>query len=266
MVFSDILQVNFVVRGPLYLAQFAVYVPANSVSKREAPVESAHSQRLGHVHGHHGPQHAHFHHHRAVGDEVIQTMNGQVVSWVNEYDGHPATRVVAVTATINGEVVSWATDYAGTTASTSPVQEVFFGKATNRPTEEVVSTIWSTVYSTLTVTAGTNTATGISALTESASSPSPFAATSAMPSSFAAPASSPSQSMNDATASVSTAEGDYTRQAYYDAASQEATGLTFLGNYGGQGSGKWTSECGNTLSYISSDGSGGASSSQILST
>jgi hypothetical protein len=35
--------------------------------------------------------------------------------------------------------------------------------------------------------------------------------------------------------------GEYSRVGYYDASSQVADGITFLGNYGGQGSGRWTS-------------------------
>ncbi|KAF1992603.1 hypothetical protein K402DRAFT_416249 [Aulographum hederae CBS 113979] len=87
-------------RGPLKLKQFAAYsVPAtSSKSKRDI-----HQRR--HVHGHQR-HHAHKRNEdiefqeraeaamrraeekRAVGDMVTATINGQVVSWANTYDGH----------------------------------------------------------------------------------------------------------------------------------------------------------------------------------
>lgn len=39
----------------------------------------------------------------------------------------------------------------------------------------------------------------------------------------------------------STETHQFVRTGYYNAAQQEAEGLMFLGNYGGQGSGNWTS-------------------------
>lgn len=69
---------------------------------------------------------------RAVGDKVVATINGEVVSWINQFDGGapaaPAAPTVTVTAgcgpakrtvgdmivaTINGDVVSWANTYDG---------------------------------------------------------------------------------------------------------------------------------------------------------
>ncbi|KAK8064904.1 hypothetical protein PG994_007542 [Apiospora phragmitis] len=58
--------------------------------------------------------------------------------------------------------------------------------------------------------------------------------------------------------------GDYARVGYYDALSGEATGITFLGNYGGSGSGTWDKTWGNSLSYLNEDGTGGASSPTVL--
>ncbi|KAH8682396.1 putative TOS1-like glycosyl hydrolase-domain-containing protein [Xylariales sp. PMI_506] len=80
-------------------------------------------------------------------------------------------------------------------------------------------------------------------------------------------ATSKTQSTKTATGSSSTstaAAGDYQRIAYYNANSQEADGVTFLGNYGGTGSGVWDATWGNSLSYLSSDGTTGASSPQVL--
>ncbi|KAK3341073.1 putative TOS1-like glycosyl hydrolase-domain-containing protein [Lasiosphaeria hispida] len=58
--------------------------------------------------------------------------------------------------------------------------------------------------------------------------------------------------------------GAFVRTGYYDAASQKAEGLTFLGNLGGQGSGKWTPKFGNTLSYINSQAMEGAAKPEVL--
>ncbi|KAI1174079.1 putative TOS1-like glycosyl hydrolase-domain-containing protein [Nemania sp. FL0916] len=75
-------------RGPLHLTNVAVYTPGKG--KRDAP-KVVHSKRHGH-------QHLHKKHHehkkeRAVGDEVVATIDGQVVSWINTYAGPTADPV-----------------------------------------------------------------------------------------------------------------------------------------------------------------------------
>ncbi|KAJ0160966.1 putative pga52 -like protein [Colletotrichum tanaceti] len=65
-------------------------------------------------------------------------------------------------------------------------------------------------------------------------------------------------------ASSGTITGDYTRIGYYNADKAIADGIVFLGNYGGQGSGKFDNVFGNSLSYLNSDATGGAASPQIL--
>ncbi|TQV98625.1 Protein of unknown function DUF2401, secretory [Cordyceps javanica] len=63
---------------------------------------------------------------------------------------------------------------------------------------------------------------------------------------------------------------DWDRTSYYNAETQEAENLVFLGNYGGQGSGLFDTQVlttpvwGNSLSFLNAQGTGGASSSQIL--
>lgn len=60
--------------------------------------------------------------------------------------------------------------------------------------------------------------------------------------------------------------GDYVRSAYYNSNAGSASGLVFLGNYGGvAGSGVWSPTFGNSLSYLDSTGTTGASSPQVLS-
>ncbi|KAK4998946.1 target of Sbf [Elasticomyces elasticus] len=96
-------EVSLHFRGPLRLKQFAVYTPGSSGKKAR---RGAHGRRHGH---------AHFHEHnnevreaeaeaeaeeamqekRAVGDIVVATINGQVVSWTNQYSGQPATSAAA---------------------------------------------------------------------------------------------------------------------------------------------------------------------------
>lgn len=59
--------------------------------------------------------------------------------------------------------------------------------------------------------------------------------------------------------------GTYNRVGYYDASSGSADGITFLGNYGGSGSGTFDSNYGSSLSYLNADGNGGTSSPTVLS-
>ncbi|OHE97454.1 hypothetical protein CORC01_07236 [Colletotrichum orchidophilum] len=58
--------------------------------------------------------------------------------------------------------------------------------------------------------------------------------------------------------------GGYTRVGYYNADNATADGIVFLGNYGGQGSGKFDNVFGNSLSYLNAEGTGGAASPQVL--
>lgn len=88
-------------RGPLKLKQFAVYTPGAAPSRAKQARRSAHERR--HVHGH---GHSHLHHardaaakeKRALGDMVTAVINGQVVSWINEYDGGAASTSAATSA------------------------------------------------------------------------------------------------------------------------------------------------------------------------
>ncbi|KAH7375642.1 TOS1 protein [Plectosphaerella cucumerina] len=58
--------------------------------------------------------------------------------------------------------------------------------------------------------------------------------------------------------------GGWNRIGYYNAKEGVADGITFLGNYGGEGSGSFDNVWGNSLSYLNSKASGGASSPQVL--
>jgi hypothetical protein len=64
--------------------------------------------------------------------------------------------------------------------------------------------------------------------------------------------------------SSSSSGSGWTRQAYYDSSSGTANGLVFLNHYGGSGSGVFDYTFGNSLSYATADGCGGASSPTVL--
>ncbi|KAI1857081.1 hypothetical protein JX265_011282 [Neoarthrinium moseri] len=174
------------VRGPTQLKSFAVYKPA--ATKKRAEHKS--HRRHGHQHLHKKAAEGKQEEARAVGDDVIATINGQVVSWKNTWDGKTA-------AVADSKAAATTYPAAATTAATS------------------------------------------SKTTKAASTAS--------------------------TSADFDAAGDYTRVAYYSAEDQTADGITFLGNYGGQGSGVFDNTWGNSLSYLSADGTSGAASSEILS-
>ncbi|EGZ78591.1 hypothetical protein NEUTE2DRAFT_53988 [Neurospora tetrasperma FGSC 2509] len=60
------------------------------------------------------------------------------------------------------------------------------------------------------------------------------------------------------------AGGSYERKGYYHAASQTSEHLTFMGNFGGQGSGVFSEAWGASLSFANAHGDGGASNPTIL--
>ena len=83
-------QLSMVFRGPISIKQIAVYTEDTTHTKRTLRPDAHH--------GHHG--HQRFHQHkretrakedleakRAIGDEVVATIDGKVVSWKNEYAG-----------------------------------------------------------------------------------------------------------------------------------------------------------------------------------
>jgi hypothetical protein len=111
-------------RGPIQIKQFAAYSPIASPSNKR-DMSPAHTRRHNH-------QHEAFHkrenngvvHGKEKRQEVTATIDGQVVSWENNWFGPPATTLTAsstssessvewVTATIDGKVVSWINNYFG---------------------------------------------------------------------------------------------------------------------------------------------------------
>lgn len=80
-------------------------------------------------------------------------------------------------------------------------------------------------------------------------------------------AASSSESESETTSSsssdsTSVASGDWERVAYYEPGSTD--NVTFMNYYGGSGSGVWSANFGNSLSYANSDASGGSSKAVAL--
>ncbi|WEW58511.1 target of Sbf [Emydomyces testavorans] len=76
-------EVSWHFRGPLQLKKFAYYT-LGSAGKRDAK-PSFHARRHGHGHMHRKAEEK-----RGVGDVVTATINGEVVTWVNQYQGGAA--------------------------------------------------------------------------------------------------------------------------------------------------------------------------------
>lgn len=87
-------EVSWHFRGPLTLKQFAFYAPGSDSTKRDIRPSPHERRQHGHAHFHkrHNQvrevQERHvMEEKRAVGDMITATIDGQVVSWANEYDG-----------------------------------------------------------------------------------------------------------------------------------------------------------------------------------
>ena len=96
-------EMHHLFRGPINLKQFAVYQPSNTPAKRDSIRESPMERRGRMTHlDKHKQKHKRAHNHgvekRAVGDWVTATIDGQVVSWINEYSGKPTPAAQAPAA------------------------------------------------------------------------------------------------------------------------------------------------------------------------
>ena len=78
-------QISIHIRGPLRLKRFAAYSAGDGSDHAKRGVHRRYLDE--HAHGH---AHAHQHEKRAVGDVVHANINGQDVSWVNEWSGEAA--------------------------------------------------------------------------------------------------------------------------------------------------------------------------------
>ena len=87
-------QVSWHFRGPLVLKQFAAYIPGSDCEKRSVEPIVRHSRHHGHQFFHARKKEVHEIQERAtreqkrgIGDMVTATIDGKVVSWMNEYGG-----------------------------------------------------------------------------------------------------------------------------------------------------------------------------------
>lgn len=175
------------IRGPTWLKQVAVYAPTTVANDKRSSKPKGHHRRhaaAAAVHHHRGHQHLHRRHgkvrkveesqlsKRAVGDLVSATIDGQLVSWTNEYAG-PGVAT-------NAPVVGAVDDKSASTSTTDTTEDA-----------NLVSQS-----STMSSTTPTSTS-----------------------------------SLSSETAP--SASGSWARQAYFNAASGTAEGLTFLNHFGG---------------------------------
>lgn len=96
-------EVSMHFRGPLNLKQFAVYTPSSSSTKakmvRRSP-ERRHAHGHGHAHLHHARDAAAKEEKRGLGDIVTAVIDGEVVTWANEYAGGAATSTAAAVSSV----------------------------------------------------------------------------------------------------------------------------------------------------------------------
>lgn len=218
-------EVSLHFRGPMQLKQFAFYSPSASSSKAKL-------KRHSHKHGH-----AHFHEH----NKEVREARAHEQEQQKQQEQAVEARAVGdwVTVTMNGVAVSWINEYSGLTttaasaaASTQPATTL----ATTTSAAAIVANINILKKSTTTTTIAAQTTTTVAAAAAASSS------------AAAAPA----------------AAGSWTQEAYYNANTGFASGVTFLTHFGGTGSGVWDSAFGNSLSYASADGTAGSASPQVL--
>ena len=192
------------IRGPTWLKQVAVYVPATTGNEKGLVEANSHRRRhaAAAVH-HHGHQYLHDHH-----GKVRQVEESQLVK-----------RAVGdlVSATIDGKLVSWTNEYAGP------------GVATAAPAVDAVGDV------------------EVSALSTHMTDDADLSSQSSTLSSIIAT----STSSSSASTAAANSPG-WTRQAFFNAASGTAEGLTFLNHFGGTNGIPGTSAGGPALGILNS--------------
>ncbi|PHH66999.1 hypothetical protein CDD81_4394 [Ophiocordyceps australis] len=194
-------------------------------------------------------------------------------------------RAAWVTATIDGKVVSWVNNWFGQPAATSS-EPAAPSPASPRKTVYVASTTVtlaeaatrSPSASRVQTSAGPSMAVSTAQSPATSSGPSPFSQDEApetpgeqddIPETPIDQDEAP-ETPNDqddipkTPVQPESLACDWERVAYYSAEQQHAENIIFMGNYGGQGSGVWDSVWGNSLSYLNADGNAGSASPQIL--
>ena len=206
-------QMSLHFRGPLQLKQLAVYMPTTVQKRTEAVIEDQKDcQNLtasGYDDGdnHHGSYQKQHEHLRKAKDAAAVGQMAQT-----DVKRRACDPIVWVTATINNQVVSWINDWCPDQQTrVNPTSAPSLVTSTAPPVEAPAAT------------------TAPTAPTAQLSQQQPQQ-----------PSQAPQPASNGNPGSI-TGIGSFSRTGYYNARRQESRGLTFLGNFGGIGSGKWTS-------------------------
>ncbi|KAG9637759.1 hypothetical protein KCU64_g14077, partial [Aureobasidium melanogenum] len=219
-------EVSLHFRGPLKLKQFAFFSPSADSSESSKKAKRSAMHRHNHAH-----QHAHKHKRdedvekRGVGDWVTAVIDGQTVSWINEWSGVATTAAAAPAAT---------TSAAAAPSSTESASAGFLNKLLKVNAPAAYSSSASSSSSAVVAQASSSSSSQSSSASASASSGS------------------------------SGSSGSWGRKAYYNSEAGSADNVVFLNHNGGQGSGVFDYTFGNSLSYSNSQGNAGASSPQVL--
>jgi hypothetical protein len=178
------------------LKQFAVFTPTSATAPKLAK-KSIHERRHGHAQYHQSQQEKRELEKKAVGDMVVATINGQVVSWINQYDGHELgqAKPTPAPAPVAAPPAPAPAPPAPAPAPAPPAPAPAAAAPAAAPAQAVPEP----------------------------SNPSPEAK----------PAVANKYQAN----SEAVANGDWAQVAYYNSEEKVAHGVTFLNNRGGQGSG-----------------------------
>ena len=232
-----------VFRGPLNLMQFAVYqAPGAGSTANKKRSTDGHS----HMH-HHLDKKNHAHHHRGgnlevkevekrgYGDDVVATINGNVVSFKDNWDAPqaPATGPAGgpdVVATVNNNVVSFANNWNPPAGAVQTVTNEAGGEPSNVVSQAVVPIAATSAFS----DPGNNGAVH-SEVNSGRTTYSSIITTSCLSSNVPEPtgarsSSTPIQGGGSSSSPVSAGPGSWSRVAFFDAASQTANGIAFTAN------------------------------------
>jgi len=172
---------------------------------------------------------------RAIGDVVIATIDGQVVSWLNNWSGESTVAAAPTSAP-------------AATSAAAPAETSVAAQAANHA-----------------VNVAPSSQSDSGAPWQQGDAPWNHAGPPGGYQAGPSPSATPSPSSSSAAPSYTASSGSWTRNAYYNSESGDADGVTFLNHNGGSGSGVFDYQFGNSLSYASSDAASGASSPQVLS-
>ncbi|KAH6711442.1 putative TOS1-like glycosyl hydrolase-domain-containing protein [Leptodontidium sp. MPI-SDFR-AT-0119] len=213
------------IRGPAMIKQVAVYLPGShgdKVDKRTHGHQHSHIKALYNIH----------YKDIAKKDKVVATIDGQVVSWENNWFGPSADSTL-------------------TTLATETLKKPF--GAVQTPVTTVLTTEFST-------TCITSQPVGAS-VSNSNDKPTSGMVLCSVPTSMPTPSIADNLADNK---DNSKPKHSYKRIGYYEASSQTVENLVFLGNFGGQGSGVFDYHYGASLAYANRNGTAGSPTSQIL--